>query len=155
MLKGGIIFLVIALAIGSIGVFALAKNNGNQGGYGQGMRQGNQSQIQACEQNQSQLKEQVKTQTQLQNCEQECNQNCTGECDGCQVQVSGAELRGMTINEIANLWEIDATTLLNKLIDTFDLKETYTINSTVNDLRLEYRFSPFEIKDMADQLKTS
>ena len=150
ILKGGILYLVIALIIGSLGVVVLAKNNLNKGGCGQGMQQGNQSQVQACEQNQSQL----------QACEEECNQNCAGDCTGkctgdCQVQVSGAELRGMTIGNIAKLWEIDATVLLNKIVSTFNLEETYTIENTINDLRSEYRFSPFQIKDIADQLKTS
>jgi len=153
MLRGGVLFLIIALIIGSLGVIVLAKNNVNKGGWGQGMQQGNQSQLQEREQNQ----------TQLQECEEECNENCvgncngecTGECDGNPVQVSGAELRTMKINDIANLWGIDAATLLNEIVNTLNLKDTYTFENTVNDLRGEIRFSPFQIKDIADKLKAS
>jgi hypothetical protein len=153
ILKSGVLFLIIALIIGSLGVIVLAKNNANKGGWGQGMQQGNQTQLQERERNQ----------TQLQECEEECNENCvgkcdggcTGQCDGNPVQVSGAELRAMKISDIADLWEIDAATLLNEIVNTLNLKNTYTIENTVNDLRGEYRFSPFQIKDIADKLKVS
>jgi len=153
ILRSGVLFLVIALIIGSLGVISFAKNNANKGGSGQGMQQGNQTQIQELKKNQ----------TKLQECDQECNINCAGECtgectcacDGTQVQVSGAELRTMKISDLAKLWEIDATALLNKIVTTFNLKQTYTIESTLNDLRGEYRFSPFQIKDIANNLKVS
>ena len=153
ILKSGVLFLIIAIIIGSLGVIVLAKNNVNKDGCGQGMQQGNQSQLQEREQKQ----------TQLQECEEECNENCvgncngecTGECDGNPVQVSGAELRTMKISDIAKLWEINATTLLNEIVNTLNLKNTYTIENTVNDLRGEIRFSPFQIKDIADKLKAS
>ena len=143
MLRGGVLFLIIALIIGSLGVIVLAKNNVNKGGGCQGMQQGNQSQLQECEEECNE------------NCVGNCNGECTGECDGNPVQVSGAELRTMKISDIAKLWEINATTLLNKIVNTLNLKNTYTIENTVNDLRGEIRFSPFQIKDIADKLKAS
>lgn len=143
MLRGGVLFLIIALIIGSLGVIVLAKNNVNKGGWCQGMQQGNQSQLQECEEECNE------------NCVGNCNGECTGECNGNPVQVSGAELRTMKISDIAKLWEIDATTLLNEIVNTLNLKNTYTFENTVNDLRGEIRFSPFQIKDIADKLKAS
>jgi hypothetical protein len=143
ILRSGVLFLVIALIIGSLGVIVLAKNNVNRGGCGQGMQQGNQTQLQTCGKEGNG------------NCAGGCTGECTGECDGNQVQVSGAELRTMKISDLAKLWEIDAATLLNKIVTTFNLKQTYTIDSTLNDLRGEYRFSPFQIKDIANNLKVS
>jgi hypothetical protein len=107
------------------------------------MQQGNQTQLQTCGKEGNG------------NCAGGCTGECTGECDGNQVQVSGAELRTMKISDLAKLWEIDAATLLNKIVTTFNLKQTYTIDSTLNDLRGEYRFSPFQIKDIANNLKVS
>jgi hypothetical protein len=141
ILRSGVLFLVIALVIGSFGVIILAKNNVTKGGWCGGMQQRNQTQIQECEKECNE------------NCARECTVECTGECDGNQVQVSGAELKAMKISDLAKLWEIDASTLLNKIITTFNLKQTYTIENTLNDLRGEYRFSPFQIKDIANKLK--
>jgi hypothetical protein len=143
ILRSGILFLVIALIIGSLGVIVLAKNNVNRGGCGQGLQQGNQTQLQNSGKEGNG------------NCAGECTGECTGECDGNQVQVSGVELRTMKISDLAKLWEIDATALLNKIVTTFNLKQNYTIESTLNDLRGEYRFSPFQIKDIANNLKVS
>ena len=143
MLKSGVLFLIVVLIIGSFGVIVLAKNNTVKGGWCGGMLQRNQTQLQEC------------TEECGENCVGNCTGECTGECDGSQVQVSGAELRAMTIADIANLWEIDATTLLNEIVNTFNLKQTYTIENTLNDLRGDYHFSPFQIKDIANNLKAS
>jgi len=143
ILRSGVLFLVIALIIGSLGVIVLAKNNVGKGICGQGMQQGNQTKLQACEKECNE------------DCAGECTGDCTGECDGNQVKVTGAELRTMKISEVAKLWEIDAPTLLNKFVTTFNLKQTYTVENTLNDLRGEYRFSPSQIKDIANNLKVS
>ena len=164
ILRSGVLFLVIALIIGSLGVIVLAKNNVGKGICGQGMQQGNQTQLQTCNNiNKGGQGMQQGNQTKLQACEKECNEDCagectgdcTGECDGNQVKVTGAELRTMKISEVAKLWEIDAPTLLNKFVTTFNLKQTYTVENTLNDLRGEYRFSPSQIKDIANNLKVS
>lgn len=143
ILKSGVLFLAIALIIGSLGVIVLAKNNVNKGGWYGGMQQGSQTQLQTCEEECNK------------NCAEECTGECSGECDGTQVQVSGAELRVMKISDMAKLWEINAATLLNEIVNTFKLKQTYTIENTLNDLRGEYRFSPSQIKDIANNLKVS
>jgi len=37
----------------------------------------------------------------------------------------------------------------------FNLGQNYGIDNTVDDLRGEYRFSPYQIKDIAERIKTS
>lgn len=133
ILRSGVLFLVIALLIGSISFITLAQNNVARGGLGGGIQR-NQSQLQECD----------------------CDGDCDGEHDGNQpVKVSGVELRAMKIADIAKLWEIDTTSLLNEIVHTFNLKKTYTIENTIDDLRGEYRFPPFQIKNIADKLKSS
>jgi len=142
MLKSGILFLVIALLIGGIATVSLANNYGS--------RKGNNG---TAQQNQSQLQE----------CDGVCNENngevcggeCDGTCDGNQIKVNGADLKAMSLADIAKLWGIDASSLLNEIMNTFNLKNTYTVENTIDDIRGEIRFSPFQIKDIADKLIAS
>jgi len=69
------------------------------------------------------------------------------------VEIPGSRMKTMTIDEIAQLWDIDATQLLNKLKGDLLLKMDYSINNTVEDLRAEVRFSPSIIKGVAENLK--
>lgn len=69
------------------------------------------------------------------------------------VEIEGSEMRSLTVQEVADLWEIDANLLLSKIIAEFDLKETYTVNTALDEMREEYKFSPAIIKDMAEELK--
>jgi len=69
------------------------------------------------------------------------------------VEISGSQLRGMTITEIARLWEIDADSLLQRLSENLLLENHYTIISTINELRAEMRFSPSLVKMVAEELK--
>jgi len=132
--RSGIFFLIIVLLIGSITVLAIADNQEREIiGTGRGIQ-----------------RNQFLTQ------EDECD--CDDDCDdeGKQpVKISGAELRTMKIIDIANLWEIEASSLLNDLITNLDLKQNYTVENTIDMLRLENRFSPSQVKIIADNLKVS
>jgi len=69
------------------------------------------------------------------------------------MEIPGSRMRTMTIDEIAQLWDIDANQLLNKLKEDLLLNTDYNINNTVDDLRAEVRFSPSIIKGVAENLK--
>jgi len=69
------------------------------------------------------------------------------------VEVSGSQLKSMTITEIAQLWEIDASSLLKTLKENLLLENNYTVNSTINELRAEIRFSPSLVKMVAEGLR--
>jgi hypothetical protein len=71
------------------------------------------------------------------------------------VEISGSELKIMTIAQIANLWEIDAQSLLNATISQLKLSaEEYTVDSTIDELRKESKFAPSQIKEIAESVKT-
>jgi len=69
------------------------------------------------------------------------------------VEIEGSAMRSMTVKQIADLWEIDAEKLLGKIVEEFSLQNTYSINSTLDDMRNENKFSPAAIKDIAENLK--
>ena len=70
------------------------------------------------------------------------------------VEVEGREMKSLTIQEIADLWEIDSETLLSKIIEEFEFKNDYTVDTVLDAMRGEYPFSPAAIKDIAEELKT-
>ena len=135
--RSGIFFLIIVLLIGSITFLAIADNQERELiGTGRGIQR-NQFLMQ----------------------EDECD--CDGDCDDEEhegkrpVKISGAELRTMRIVDVAALWEIDAGSLLNDLVTNLNLKHNYTVENTIDMLRLENRFSPSQVKIIADNLKVS
>lgn len=69
------------------------------------------------------------------------------------VEIEGKDLKFLTVQEVADLWEIDSEVLLSRIIIEFDLKESYTIDNVLEDIREEYPFSPAIIKDMAEEIK--
>ncbi|MCD4740151.1 hypothetical protein K8R43_03085 [archaeon] len=69
------------------------------------------------------------------------------------VEIEGKELKALSIQEVADLWEIESDILLSELIQEFDLKESYTKDSILEDIREEYAFSPALVKDIAEELK--
>lgn len=102
----------------------------------------------------------------------DCDEECDGTCDsdpkgsgmrrnssdnisGLQTHVSGMEMKSMTIADIANLWGIDVGKLLDKIQNKFELSQQYSVNSTINDLRGEYRFSPYQIMEIAERIKAA
>lgn len=81
---------------------------------------------------------------------------CTAEHDDehdHSVEIEGSEMKSLTVQEVAELWEIDSGILLSEIIEEFDLKESYTVDSVLEDMRDEYAFSPAMIKDMAEEIK--
>ena len=106
----------------------------------------------------------------LYNCDEECDGTCNNVTNGnglrknslesednsgleYSVHVSGMELKVMKISDVAKLWGLDGNVLLNEIVKEFNLKQNDSIENTVNDLRGEHRFSPFQIKDIAQKLK--
>ena len=69
------------------------------------------------------------------------------------VEIEGSEMKLLTVKEVADLWEIDAEMLLSKIIAEFSLKETYSVQTALEDIRLEYAFSPALVKDIAEEIK--
>ena len=69
------------------------------------------------------------------------------------VEIGGNELRDLTVQEVADLWEIDSEILLLKMIQEFNLKENYTVNDILEHIREEYKFSPAQVKDIAEEIK--
>ncbi len=69
------------------------------------------------------------------------------------VEIKGSDLRTLAVQEVADLWEIDSEVLLSKIITEFNLKGSYTVDSNLEVIRLEYKFSPAQIKDMAEEIK--
>jgi len=69
------------------------------------------------------------------------------------VEIEGEDLRALSVQEVADLWEIDSEVLLSRIITEFDMKESYTVNSILEYMRVEYKFSPAQIKDMAEDIK--
>ncbi|HDP36376.1 MAG TPA: hypothetical protein ENN27_00685 [Candidatus Atribacteria bacterium] len=102
----------------------------------------------------------------------ECDDECDGTCDsepkgsgmrmnssdnvtGLQAHVSGMEMKTMTIADIAALWGINAGELLSGIQNEFELSQEYSYNNTIDDLRGEYRFSPYQIMEIAQRIKTA
>jgi len=52
----------------------------------------------------------------------------------------------MSIHDIAALWDIEANALLKKIIENFSLKNNYTIDSKIEEIRQEFKFPPCKSK---------
>ena len=103
----------------------------------------------------------------------ECDDECDGTCDseaqgtgmrrnssdnasGLTAHISGMEMKTITIADIAVLWGVDAGELLEGIKNAFGLTQGYDISSTtIDDLRGEYRFSPHQIMEIAERIKTA
>ena len=102
----------------------------------------------------------------------DCDEECDGTCDsepkgsgmrrnslrnvsGLQIYINGMEMKTMTIAKIANLWGLDAKQLLEEIKNEFKLIKEYNINNTIDDLRGEYRFSPYRIMEVAEKIKAA
>ena len=100
----------------------------------------------------------------------ECDDECDGTCDseakgsgmrrnssdniyGLQAHVSGMEMKTMTIADIAVLWGINADELLDEIKNEFELTQEYNNSNTIDDLRGEFRFSPYQIMEIAQRIK--
>jgi hypothetical protein len=69
------------------------------------------------------------------------------------VEISGQELRQLSIQKIADLWFIDSNTLLEEITDEFGLEGDYSTSDVLDTLREEYKFSSSQIKDIAEGIK--
>lgn len=69
------------------------------------------------------------------------------------VEIEGKDMKLLSVQEVADLWEIDSEVLLQDIIQEFDLKGEYTVNSILEEIREEYPFSPKMIKDIAEEIK--
>ena len=102
----------------------------------------------------------------------ECDDDCDGTCDseaqgsgmrrnssdnltGLQTHVSGMEMKTMAIADIATLWGIDGHSFLAEMIKEFNLQKEYITDNTIDDLRGEYRFSPYQIMEIAERIKAT
>jgi len=102
----------------------------------------------------------------------DCDDECDGTCDsepkgsgmgrnssdnisGLQIHVNGMEMKTMTIADIATLWGVDADELLEGIKNGFELTQIYNTGSTIDDLRGEYRFSPYQIMEIAERIKAA
>ena len=101
----------------------------------------------------------------------ECDDECDGTCDseakgsgmrrnssdnltGLQAHVSGMEMKAMTIAELAAFWGLDADKLLEGIQNEFEFTQEYNFKNTIDDLREEFRFSPYQIMEIAEKIKT-
>ena len=70
------------------------------------------------------------------------------------VEIEGSAMKSLTVQEMADLWEIDAETLLLEIIAEFELQGNYTVDTILEEIReAEYKFSPAIIKDLAEEIK--
>ncbi|MCK5625065.1 hypothetical protein KAI04_04450 [Candidatus Pacearchaeota archaeon] len=69
------------------------------------------------------------------------------------VEIEGKEVKDLTVQQVADLWEINSEILLFKIVNEFELEVSYTTNTVLDVIRDEYAFSPALIKDMAEEIK--
>ena len=69
------------------------------------------------------------------------------------VEIEGKDMKLLSVEEVAYLWEIDSQVLLDAIILEFDLQGNYSVDSILDDIRLEYPFSPAVIKNLAEDIK--
>ncbi len=69
------------------------------------------------------------------------------------VEIEGSEIKLLTIQKIADLWEINSEKLLGRIIQEFNFQENYTTETVLEEMRNEYKFSPAIIKDIAEEIK--
>jgi len=185
MFKVGTILMVIALAVGIFAALALADGNGlkGRGNSNQGQNQNCEdctgspnneinTGMSNCENAPDDDGDGIpngQDDDYVPSCDGECDSNCDGEpkgssgmrrnssdnISGLQAHVSGMEMKTMTIANIATLWGIDAGKLLDGIQNEFKLTQSYTLTNTLDDLRGEYRFSPYQIMEIAERIKTA
>jgi hypothetical protein len=183
--KVGVILLVIILIVGIFAALALADSNGLKGkaNSNQGQNQNCEDCIgspnkgintemgnskDAPDEDGDGIPNGQDPDYILHDCDEECDGTCDGvpqgngwrrnssnNISGLQAHVSGMEMKTMTIAKIANLWGVDANQLLEGIKNEFKLTQPYTFTNTIDDLRREYRFSPYRIMEIAERIKTA
>ena len=184
-LKVGVTLLVIALTVGIFAAFALAdgnglKGNGNSnqgqnqncedciGNPNNGINTGMGNRVDAPDDDGDGIPNGQDADYVHNDCDEECDGTCDSEpkgngmgrnssdnISGLQYHVSGMEMKTMTIADIATLWGIDASKLLDGIQNEFKLTKEYNINNTIDDLRGEYRFLPYQIMEVAERIKAA
>ena len=183
--KVGTILLVLALAVGIFAALALADGNGlkgkgnsNQGqnqncedcigSSNNGMNAGMGNSKDAPDDDGDGIPNGQDSDYTPHECDGECDGTCDSEpkgsgmrrnslrnVSGLQIYINGMEMKTMTIAKIANLWGLDAKQLLEEIKNEFKLIKEYNINNTIDDLRGEYRFSPYRIMEVAEKIKAA
>ncbi|MCK5039454.1 MAG: hypothetical protein KAR87_00615 [Candidatus Aenigmarchaeota archaeon] len=69
------------------------------------------------------------------------------------VEIEGSAMKQLTVQQVADLWEIDSQKLLDGIVEEFEFKGNYTTETTLEKMREEYKFSPAIIKDIAEEIK--
>ncbi|MCK5490604.1 MAG: hypothetical protein KAI67_02055 [Candidatus Pacebacteria bacterium] len=70
------------------------------------------------------------------------------------MEIEGSAMKALTVQKVADLWEINADVLLLEIIAEFDLQGNYTVETILEEIRdAEYKFSPAIIKDLAEETK--
>ncbi len=70
------------------------------------------------------------------------------------VEIEGKDMKLLTVQDVADLWEIDSDILLSGIVAEFNLNGSYSVNTVLEDIReAEYKFSPAQIKDLAEEIK--
>lgn len=70
------------------------------------------------------------------------------------VDIEGKEMKYLSVQEVADLWEIDSNTLLQEMIKDFELSGNYTTETVLETIRQEYPFSPAMVKEIAENIKS-
>ncbi|MCK5477092.1 MAG: hypothetical protein KAI55_04185, partial [Candidatus Aenigmarchaeota archaeon] len=81
------------------------------------------------------------------------HEHLDGELHYHSVEIEGSEMKQLTVQQVADLWEIDSQKLLDRIIKEFGLKGNYTTENVLDEIREEYKFSPALIKDIAEEIK--
>ena len=69
------------------------------------------------------------------------------------VEIEGSAMKQLTVQQVADLWEIDSQKLLDRIVEEFEFKGNYTTETQLDKMREEYKFSPAIIKDIAEEIK--
>jgi len=172
--KGGTILLVIALAVGVFALLAWADGNGTGGKFSGNMGNANNGigrRAEAPDDDGDGIPN-GQDEDYVSECDDECDGTCdsepkgngmrrniseneNGEISEYSVHINGRDLKTMKISDIAQLWGIDAELLLKEMIEEFNLEQEYTTDNTIDDLRGEYRFLPYQIMEIAERIKAA
>lgn len=68
------------------------------------------------------------------------------------VEVSGQEMKEMTLQEIADAWNVDVNKMIYDLKEAFNLNGDYASTDMLEAMRDEYKFSPAQAKAVVENL---
>lgn len=82
-----------------------------------------------------------------------CSLDESSELHDHSVEIEGKDMKLLSVREVAELWEIDSEILLSRIIEEVELTGNYTVETTLEEMREEYPFSPALIKNIAEDIK--